>query len=361
MVREVEPLGPVRWGRAPGTVRVLDQTRLPDQEVWVEVSGVDGMVEAIRALRVRGAPLIGVAAALALVSSLERWVDGCARSRTEALAQLAAMAETLRRARPTGRNLGWTMDRLVAYADRSGAADARALVGALRAEADRMVAAEVEQCRRIGEAGLSLLPPRDPVRLLTVCNTGQLATAGIGTALAIVYAAHEAGRDIEVFACETRPLLQGARLTAWELARAGLPVTVLTDSMAAACMALRRPDLVVVGADAIAANGDVANKIGTYGVAVLARHHGLPFYVAAPLSTVDLNLAGGADIPIELRPESEVRGAEPARVPEGAMVWNPAFDVTPASLVTAFVTDRGVLRPPFGPRLVTASQGSAEQ
>ncbi|MDX1568262.1 MAG: S-methyl-5-thioribose-1-phosphate isomerase, partial [Longimicrobiales bacterium] len=231
-----------------------------------------------------------------------------------------------------------------------------AAIAALRAEADAIRAEDEEMCRLIGEAGLEVLPTqrsRGPeggsaVGVLTHCNAGALATGGMGTALAPLYMARERGRDLEVFASETRPVLQGARLTAWELGRAGVRSTVVTDLATGALMKSGRIRLVVVGADRIAANGDVANKIGTYALAVLARHHGIPFYVAAPRSTFDAELASGGEIPIEERDPSEVRGvAGRQTAPRDAGVWNPAFDVTPSHLVTAFLTDGGVLRPPY--------------
>jgi methylthioribose-1-phosphate isomerase len=230
-----------------------------------------------------------------------------------------------------------------AAAEPGGAAE---LLAALRDEADAILAEDREMCRRIGEHGLALVP--DGARVLTHCNAGALATGGIGTALAPLYLAAEAGRRIEVLVDETRPLLQGSRLTAWELARAGIPVTVLTDGMAASLMAAGGVDLCIVGADRIAANGDVANKIGTLGVAIAARHFGIPFYVAAPTSTLDPATATGADIPIEQRAAGEVTQGFGARTaPEGVQVYNPAFDVTPAALVSAIVTDRGVRRAPY--------------
>ncbi|MDH5234241.1 MAG: S-methyl-5-thioribose-1-phosphate isomerase [Gemmatimonadota bacterium] len=333
-MEQIEP--PVRavgWSPA-GTLRILDQRLLPGRELERDLGTIDEVADAIRTLAVRGAPAIGVAAAIALASALPE----VTRHAVEAAAAL------LRATRPTAVNLGWAIDRMLAVA--RALPPAPSLDAALRAEAERIRAEDEAMCRRIGEHGQEWM--RDGVRVLTHCNAGALATAGIGTALAPLYVAHARGRRVEVLADETRPLLQGARLTAWELQRAGIPVTVLTDGMAASLMAAGRVDLVLVGADRIAANGDVANKIGSYGLAVLARHHGIPFVVAAPWSTVDLATATGAAIEIEQRGADEVALVGDRRVvAAGVAIHNPAFDVTPHALVSAIVTDRGVLRAPF--------------
>ncbi len=321
-------------------------------EAYLDLGTVAEVAEAIRSLRVRGAPAIGIAGAYGLVLGL-RTTSSTAPPLDRARADLTRIHRELLDTRPTGRNLAYALTRV---AGRYRAVLEESLDAALAAdaawdEAEAVERDEVRACRAIGEAGLPLLPPAGRA-VLTHCNTGVLATGGVGTALAPIYAAHENGDTPSVLACETRPVQQGGRLTAWELARAGVPVTVITDSMAAAMMAEGGVGIVIVGADAIAMNGDVANKIGTYGLAVLAAHHGIPFYVAAPLSTVDAGLAAGADVPIEERAEREVREAGGVTlVPPGARVRNPAFDVTPAHLITALVTDAGVHRPPFGPRL----------
>ncbi|MCU0618653.1 MAG: S-methyl-5-thioribose-1-phosphate isomerase [Gemmatimonadaceae bacterium] len=337
---------------APGgdAVRLLDQTRLPAAEVHVEVGTRDEFVEAIRSLRVRGAPAIGVAGALGLAVLARRAAAGGG----DFDAQLAADAQALRSARPTAVNLAWAVDRtLAAGAARSADDGPVARAARMHDEAARIRDEDRAMCAAIGRHGAALL--RDGMRVLTHCNAGALATAGIGTALAPIYVAHAAGCALHVWADETRPLLQGARLTAWELARAGVPVTVCTDGMAAALMRAGRVDLVIVGADRIAANGDVANKIGTYGVAVAARHHGIPFVVAAPRSTIDPATPDGDAIEIEQRPADEVRALHGAPIaPAGAAVHNPAFDVTPAALVTAIVTDVGVHHPPFDFRTLPA-------
>ncbi|MCA9736206.1 MAG: S-methyl-5-thioribose-1-phosphate isomerase [Gemmatimonadetes bacterium] len=341
----------VEWGPRPGTVRLLDQTLLPAEVRVLDLTGADAVAEAIRTLRVRGAPAIGVAAALGLVAGMERWIEAGGHGLAEARNECARLADLLFATRPTGHDLGTALGRLRACAA-GPFADAAGLVTGLRREADHIRDDDRRRCRAIGEAGQALLPPEGEVRVLTHCNAGALATAGIGTALAPLYVARERGRTVRVWADETRPVLQGARLTAWELARAGIEVTVIADSMAAALMARGAVQLVITGADRIAANGDVANKIGTYALALLAAHHGLPFYVAAPSSTIDPACPDGSAIPVEERAADELRdlGAR-GHLPGEVGVWNPAFDVTPARYVTALVTEGGVLRPPFAPRL----------
>jgi methylthioribose-1-phosphate isomerase len=302
-----------------------------------ELRTLDDVEDAIRSLAVRGAPAIGVAAALGLVASFAR---GAAPSREA----LFTAIDRLARARPTAVNLPWAMARLRRVVE--SASDTPPLLDALAAEAERILSEDVAMCDAIGRHGAALLA--DGARVLTHCNAGALATAGIGTALAPVYTAVAAGRRVEVMACETRPLLQGSRITAWELDRAGIPVTVCTDSMAASLMRAGRVDLVLVGADRIAANGDVANKIGTYALAVAAKHHGLPFYVAAPSSTIDPHTSDGSAVPIEQRAADEVRRLGDRQLaPAAVAVHNPAFDVTPAALVTAIITDAGIVRPPY--------------
>jgi methylthioribose-1-phosphate isomerase len=324
-----EPLRPVLYDTARDLVRLLDQRRLPAEEAWLDLAGSDEVARAIRDLVVRGAPAIGVAAAYALAAEARRGAG---------VTQLREAAERLMRARPTAVNLAWAVRRMLR----------RVGLGAdeLLAEAHAIRDEDEAACRRIGALGAPLLPPS--ARVLTHCNAGALATAGYGTALGVVRAAVEAGNPVTVFADETRPFLQGARLTAWELHRDGIPVTILTDGMAGWLMAKGEIACVVVGADRIAANGDVANKIGTYSLAVLAGHHNLPFYVAAPWSTVDLETPDGAAIPIEERGGDEVLTLAGQRIaPAGVPARYPAFDVTPAALVSAIVTERGVVRRPF--------------
>jgi len=294
---------------------------------------------------IRGAPAIGVAAAMGLALGMRR----CRASGTKQYAtEFQKLCDLLAATRPTAVNLFWAIERMkraFAEAVQSGKAVGE-ITALLEAEALRIHDEDVESCRAMGAHGAALVP--DSARILTHCNAGALATAGYGTALGVVRAAAEQGKRVAVMADETRPFLQGARLTAWELVKDGIDTTVITDNMAGAMMRLGRVDLVVVGADRIAANGDVANKIGTYGVAVLAREHGIPFYVAAPLSTVDFDTPDGSTIPIEERSAREVTHIRSTRLaPEGARVHNPAFDVTPAKYVTAIITERGIARPPY--------------
>ncbi|HKU61919.1 MAG TPA: S-methyl-5-thioribose-1-phosphate isomerase [Gemmatimonadales bacterium] len=323
---------PIDWLQ-PAGIRLLDQTLLPDREAYLELRTVEAVAEAIRALRVRGAPLIGIAAAMGVVIAAD---EGPAHDRVrEAVALLAGT-------RPTAVNLHWALRRMERRAD--SVTDPGELARALRAEAQAIWDEDRAMCARIGRYGAGLIPSGATV--MTVCNAGALATGGMGTALAPVYTLLEAGRAPKVVAPETRPLLQGSRLTAWELSRAGVACTVITDGMVAS--RLRHGDVacVLAGADRIAANGDVANKIGTYTLALAARAHGVPVYVLAPTSTIDPATPDGAAIPIEERAAQEVTGWRGVRAaPEGVAAWNPAFDVTPAELITAIVTDRGVLAP----------------
>ncbi|NDY42172.1 S-methyl-5-thioribose-1-phosphate isomerase [Dissulfurirhabdus thermomarina] len=345
---------PLRWsGEA---LWLLDQRRLPRREAWLRYRSSGAVARAITAMVVRGAPAIGITAAFGLVlaaGALRR------RGRAAGLAAWRRRAAVLAAARPTAVNLAWAVRRLearLAGGAWATAAEARRL---LEAEALAAWREDFEANLAMGAHGAALLPARGTV--LTHCNAGALATGGYGTALGVIRAARAAGKDIRVLADETRPWLQGARLTAWELARDGIPVTLLADGAAGHHFRQGRIQAVVVGADRIAANGDVANKIGTYTVAVLARQHGVPFYVAAPTSTLDPGTASGDAIPIEERPGEEVTACAGRRVaPPGVPAANPAFDVTPAELVTAIVTERGVLRPPYGAairRLLGAAGG----
>ena len=341
---------PIDW-TAEGAVRILDQTLLPDAERYLDLDTVDAVAEAIRTLRVRGAPLIGIAAAMGLTLAIRRGPGS-----PEAV---CAASRLLGATRPTAVNLHWALARM----ERRAAVAAEGgddLAQALRQEADAIWDEDRAMCARIGAAGAALIG--SDALVLTHCNAGALATGGIGTALAPVYTLHQAGRRVAVVADETRPLLQGSRLTAWELTRAGVPVTVITDNMAAS--RLRRGDLtcVIVGADRIAANGDTANKIGTYGLAVLAKHHNIPFYVAAPYSTIDRKLSSGVQIPIEQRETVEMTHIEGIRVaPEGITVLNPAFDITPGELVSAFITEQGVIEPPYEITLEKAAPPSRRE
>lgn len=337
-----QPLSAVTFPDDGCELRIIDQTRLPGALVELALTTLPEMVEAIQSLRVRGAPAIGVAGAVGLAVLAERAaIDSPATFDSD----MTAAAIALRSARPTAVNLAWAVDRVLAAGQVGGAAPT-VRATAMRMEASTILNDDIAMCARIGEFGATLL--RSGMTVLTHCNAGALATAGIGTALAPIYTLHARGDRIHVYADETRPLLQGARLTAWELDRAGVPVTLLTDGMAASVMRSGVIDAVLVGADRIAANGDVANKIGTYGVAVLARHHGIPFYVLAPRSTLDPQTPHGDGMEIEMREASEVRSlGGVATAPGHVNVHNPAFDVTPAALVTAIVTDSGVFHPPY--------------
>ena len=325
----------------------LDERALPLEVRFEETGDWREVVRAVKTLAVRGAPAIGAAgaAAVALWAASEGAAaaasHGCAEEGDRVLEALRPVADEIAGARPTAVNLAWAVDRMrdVAQREASEGAGARAVADALFDEVLLIEEQDVSTNRAIGAAGAPLFP--QGARVLTHCNAGSLATVFYGTALGCIYSAAEQGKVERVFADETRPLGQGARLTSWELARAGVPVTVICDNMAASLMAKGSVDLVIVGADRVAANGDVANKIGTYGLAVLARHHGIPFYVAAPASTFDLSLASGAEIPIEERSAREVMPNEV----EGVDVWNPAFDVTPADLVTKIVTEFGAFPP----------------
>jgi methylthioribose-1-phosphate isomerase len=343
-------------GYADGVVRLVDQTLLPTEVVIHECRTAAEVAEAIRVMRVRGAPAIGVAAAYAMALGAGEYAGA---DPAGFRAHLAAVADMVRATRPTAVNLFWATDRTLAAADAALPHGVPAAQEALLALAHEMLAEDIALNRQMGRFGADLVP--DGAQVLTHCNAGALATAGYGTALGVVRGAIEAGKRLHVFVDETRPFLQGARLTAWELQADGIPLTLITDNMAGYFMAQGQIDLVVVGADRIAANGDVANKIGTYSVAVLAHAHGIPFYVAAPTSTVDLSLPSGAAIPIEQRDPSEVTHLAGRRIaPEGIGVANPAFDVTPHRYVTAIVTERGVLRPPYGPALAATVRAGQE-
>ncbi|MGE5560539.1 MAG: S-methyl-5-thioribose-1-phosphate isomerase [Chloroflexota bacterium] len=324
------------------TVRLLDQRRLPTEEVYRDCRDYRDVADAIRTLAVRGAPAIGIAAAFGLVIGAAAIPDGT----PDLLDQLERIGAELKATRPTAVNLFWAVDRMLGVARANAYAPSSELKAALRREALAIADEDVAMNRRIGAFGEPLI--RDGANILTHCNAGHIATGGYGTALGVIRAAVDAGKRVHVYADETRPLLQGARLTAWELHRDGIPVTLITDSMAGHLMQRGKVDIVFVGADRIAANGDTANKIGTYSVAVLAREHGIPFYFVAPASTVDLTVASGDAIPIEeRRPDEVLTFAGVPTAPPGVGAANPAFDVTPHRYVTGIVTDRGVIYPPF--------------
>lgn len=337
-----------------GEVRMLDQTLLPGQKVMLTIATPEQMHEAIGMLRVRGAPAIGVAAAYGLWLGLRDLPDDLPRA--EAEQELERVRAYLAGARPTAVNLTWALARCARTALASAGGTGELKRAALQAAHD-LRAYEEATTRAIGEHGAPLL--RDLPGVLTHCNAGSAATVGLGTALAPIYVAAEQGHPVHVYADETRPLLQGARITAWELSEAGLPVTLITDNMAAVVMREGKVGAVIVGCDRVAANGDVANKIGTYGVALLARAHGIPFYVAGPCSTIDPHTPDGSHIEIEQRNPDEVRRlyGHPT-APAGVDVYNPAFDVTPAELVTAIITEKGIVYPPYGPGLAAVVKDS---
>ncbi len=336
------PIQAISWSPS-GAVRILDQRALPDAEITRDLESVESVAEAIKQMQVRGAPLIGIAAAMGLVAGTR---DLRSAPRQSFLAGVAQLSDLLANARPTAVNLRWALHRMANVAQAT-LGESPAIWERLNAEATAIWEEDRAMCRRIGEHGLTILA--DGANVLTHCNTGALATGGIGTALAPVYLAHEQGQRVHVYVDETRPLLQGSRLTTWELQHAGVPCTLITDGAAATLMRQAKVDVILVGADRICANGDFANKIGTYGLAVLARHHGVPFYCAAPWSTVDASLADGDLIPIEQRAATEVTVIAGRPIaPDGVAALNPAFDVTPARYVTGFITDRGIVQPPFG-------------
>lgn len=347
---------PIIW--ADGTLKIIDQTQLPGELRWVELNAVSSVWEAIKTLQVRGAPAIGICAAFGLLVGLTH-----PRSATlaEARQALETHARYLATSRPTAVNLFWALARMERVAkEMPSTATPAEFFSRLEREAEAILAEDIEQCRQIGRFGAHLV--HEGAGVLTHCNAGALATGGYGTALSVLYEAQAQGRQFKVYADETRPLLQGARLTAWELQRAGIDTTLICDSVAAQVMREGKINLVIVGADRIAANGDTANKIGTYGLAVLAEAHDIPFYVAAPSSTLDITLPGGEDIPIEERgPEEVTRGFGTATAPEGVRVYNPAFDVTPASLIAGIITEHGIVTPPYEASLRQIFQRSANE
>src|SRR5687767_6691908 len=334
---------------------MIDQRKLPAAEVYVTCRTANDVAKAIRTMVIRGAPAIGVAAAMGIALGLRRSAaTGTKQFTTEFQKTCDLMAAT----RPTAVNLFWAIERMKkVFAEAAqGGCSVNEIKQRLEAEARRIHDEDVESCRKMGAHGAALVP--QDARILTHCNAGALATAGYGTALGVIRAAAEQGKRIAVLADETRPFLQGARLTAWELVKDGINTTVITDNMAGTMMHAGNVDLVVVGADRIAANGDVANKVGTYAVAVLAKEHGIPFYVAAPISTIDLATPDGSGIPIEERPEKEVTHVGTSRLtPVGALIRNPAFDVTPSMYVTAIITERGIARAPFQESLPQLFEG----
>lgn len=334
-----------------GSVRMIDQRLLPAREVIRIYRDYRGVAEAIRTMVIRGAPAIGVAAAMGAALGIRGTAGDRARIR------FALVAKRLLATRPTAVNLKWALQRMARVLEENIALEAPALFRRMRDEAIAIYEEDLAANRALGHHGAALLG--SPVTVLTHCNAGALATAGYGTALGVVRAARDEGKQVHVFADETRPFLQGSRLTAWELRKDRIPVTVIADNMAGTVLRSGRIDCVIVGTDRTVANGNVANKIGTYPLAVLAQRHGVPFYVAAPLSSVDLECARGEEIPIEERSPKEITEFGGKRIaPEGVSVFNPAFDVTPAELVTAIITERGIARPPFGASLAALKRGA---
>ncbi len=356
--RPLRDLSTLRWiAGVEGHLRLIDQTRLPTELVEIDCRTVEAVWEAIRALRVRGAPAIGIAAAYGVCVGLQ---TAAGAGQSAFFARLEEVIGYLATSRPTAVNLFWALERMKRKAQSlRGRKPPDEIAAELLAEARAIHEEDRQTCRAIGRNGAVLVS--DGQGVLTHCNAGGLATADYGTALAVIFAAVESGKRLRVFAGETRPLLQGARLTAWELAQRGIDVTLICDSMAAQVMREGRIQAVLTGADRIAANGDTANKIGTYGLAVLAAAHGIPFYVAAPSSTFDLSIAGGDEIPIEQRDPREItHGFGRQTAPEGVDVYNPAFDVTPAGLVKAIVCERGVIEPVTRERIAQVLGGKAE-
>ena len=329
---------------------IIDQNRLPAKLVYIELSSVEEIADAIRTMKVRGAPAIGAVAAAGLVVAA---ITSCAQTREELKRAVEIAADVIGATRPTAANLFNGADRLLAVLQHSNGAGISDVIDEMSRVAAEYLEDNVRANQRMGRYGQELIP--DDANVLTHCNAGGLATVGYGTALGVVRAAVEAGKKVHVYADETRPRLQGARLTVWELMRDQIPVTLIADNMAAVLMRQGKIDCVVTGADRIAANGDAANKIGTYSIAVLARAHGIPMYVAAPMTTVDVSAPSGDAIVIEERSWEEMTEIEGSSIaPKGVQVFNPAFDVTPAELITAIITEKGVLRPPYGESIARA-------
>ena len=331
--------------READAVVMIDQRKLPSREIYVRCTTAAEVARAIKTMVIRGAPAIGVSAAMGIALGMRK---SKATGTQKFAAEFQKTCDMMAATRPTAVNLFWAIERMKrTFGDAARSGDSvDQIKDKLDREAELIHDEDVASCRAMGAFGAEVVPA--DARILTHCNAGALATAGYGTALGVIRGAVERGKRVAVFADETRPFLQGARLTAWELVRDNIPTTVITDNMSAALMRQGKVDLVVVGADRIAANGDTANKIGTYGVAVLAREHRIPFYVAAPLSTIDLQTPDGSHIPIEERNPREVTHVGGAQLaPAGAMVWNPAFDVTPHEYIAGIITERGIVRPPY--------------
>jgi len=340
----------VRWtaqGKEPlpGKLRMIDQTLLPEKFTFIETDKLDEIFDSIKRLVVRGAPAIGIAAAFGLTAAVQ---NSDAANPQEFINEAQKAADYLESSRPTAVNLSWALNRCmqkIAFSAEKGA-NVKSLKNILYEEAEQILSEDISMCRQIGEHGVSLFSQNTSV--MTHCNAGALATGDFGTALSPIYQAQEKGLQPKVFSNETRPLLQGSRLTAWELQRAGVDVTTICDNMAGQVMKEGKIDLVITGADRVAANGDAANKIGTYSVAVLAQYHKIPLYIAVPYSTIDMSLSDGTQIPIEQRDSDEIcNGFGRRTAPKNIAVYNPAFDVTPCELIKGIITERGILKPPF--------------
>lgn len=333
---------PIIWEK--GCLKLLDQTKLPLEEKIIECRSYQAVADAIRDMIVRGAPAIGATAAFGIVIGAKE--VGVIEDKKRWLEELKKIGFELKQTRPTAVNLAWAVERMLKKAEDNIQSGIPQLQDILENEALEIAREDVESNYAIGRFGDELVP--EGANILTHCNAGALATVGYGTALGVIRAAHSNGKKVHVFVDETRPFLQGARLTAWELDKEGIPFTLITDNMAGYIMSKGMVDLIVVGADRIAANGDTANKIGTYSLAVLAKEHNIPMYIAAPLSTIDMSLTSGKEIPIEERETDEVLFIKGKRIaPEGTRVFNPAFDVTPNELITAIITDKGIVKSPY--------------
>ena len=335
------PVDTIKWEN--NELKIIDQTLLPEEYFVKRLDTVEDVWDAIKKLRVRGAPAIGIAAAFGIVVGMRKY---CAESIDVFREKYEKISDYLASSRPTAVNLFWALSRMKKVLDDNSDCDVSEILKKLEIEARDILEEDKDICRAIGKNGNDVIKQSDTI--LTHCNAGGLATADYGTALGVIYSAHEAGKQIKVYADETRPLLQGARLTAWELMQSGVDVTLICDNTAGKVMSEGKIDLVVVGADRIASNGDTANKIGTYTVALLAKEHKIPFYVAAPSSTFDLSIGSGGDIPIEERDPKEVTcGFGKRTAPVGVKVYSPAFDVTPSKYITGIITEKGILYPPF--------------
>jgi len=331
----------IAWG--DGFIRILDQTKLPSEEVYLECRDLESVAEAIERLSVRGAPAIGIVVAMALACEAQKFEGN---DLDLFLNKFNKMCDRLRKTRPTAVNLGWALKRMLEKVLEYRGKTVSGIKQILKKEADIILNEDIEINRSMGMFGQEVLP--DSGVVMTICNSGSLATGGYGTALGVIRAAVEKNKDISVVSCETRPLLQGARLTCWELQKDNIPVTLITDSMAGYYMKEKGVDFVITGADRVAANGDSANKIGTYSLSILAKEHNVPFYIAAPMSTIDVSAATGDDIPIEERLENEITQIKGHQIaPEGIDVWNPSFDVVPNKYISGIITEKGILRPPF--------------